>query len=52
VRLVLLVADAPPHLDYQEQYSYDTDMIVAVRKGIKVFLFQVDLSKILQGRDL
>jgi hypothetical protein len=37
VRLVLLVADAPPHLDYQEQYSYDTDMIVAVRKGIKVF---------------
>ena len=37
VRLVLLVADAPPHLDYQEQFSYDTDMIMAVRKGIKVF---------------
>ncbi|HMN30279.1 MAG TPA: VWA domain-containing protein, partial [Caldilineaceae bacterium] len=36
VRLVILVADAPPHLDYGEPYSYDTDMIEAVRRGIKI----------------
>lgn len=38
VRLVILVADAPPHLDYRwENFSYDTDMIEAVRQGIKIF---------------
>ena len=37
VRIVLLVADAPPHLDYQEPFSYDRDMIEAVRRGIKIF---------------
>ncbi|MCZ7572157.1 MAG: VWA domain-containing protein [Ardenticatenaceae bacterium] len=37
VRLTLLVADAPPHLDYGEPYSYDRDMIAAVRQGIKIF---------------
>ncbi|MCB0082113.1 MAG: VWA domain-containing protein [Caldilineaceae bacterium] len=38
VRLVILVADAPPHLDYRwEPFSYDTDMIEAVRRGIKIF---------------
>lgn len=37
VRLTLLVADAPPHLDYGEPYSYDRDMIDAVRRGIKLF---------------
>jgi len=37
VRVLLLVADAPPHLDYNEQFSYDTDMIAAVKKGIKLF---------------
>lgn len=38
VRLAILVADAPPHLDYRwERFSYDTDMIEAVRKGIKIF---------------
>lgn len=38
VRLVILVADAPPHLDYRwEGFSYDTDMIDAVRRGIKIF---------------
>ena len=38
VRMVLLVADAPPHLDYaDEPFSYDTDMIEAVRRGIKLF---------------
>ena len=38
LRLILLVADAPPHLDYHWQdYSYDTDMIAAVGQGIKIF---------------
>jgi Mg-chelatase subunit ChlD len=37
VRMILLVGDAPPHLDYQEPYSYDRDMIDAVRRGIKIF---------------
>ncbi|MEZ4734357.1 MAG: hypothetical protein R3E79_45275 [Caldilineaceae bacterium] len=38
VRMILLVADAPPHLDYSwEPFSYDTDMIEAVRRGIKIF---------------
>lgn len=37
VRLVLLVADAPPHLDYQERFAYDTDMIDAVAMGVKIF---------------
>lgn len=38
VRLVILIGDAPPHLDYSWQnFSYDTDMIDAVRKGIKIF---------------
>ena len=38
VRLIILVADAPPHLDYRwEGFSYDSDMIDAVRRGIKIF---------------
>ncbi|MEZ4733538.1 MAG: VWA domain-containing protein [Caldilineaceae bacterium] len=38
VRLIILVADAPPHLDYHwEHFRYDTDMIEAVRRGIKIF---------------
>jgi len=37
VRLVILVADAPPHLDYQERFAYDTDMIDAVGMGVKIF---------------
>lgn len=38
LRLILLVADAPPHLDYGWQsYAYDTDMIDATRRGIKIF---------------
>ncbi|CAN5721870.1 hypothetical protein BH11PSE8_BH11PSE8_45210 [soil metagenome] len=35
-RLVVLVADAPPHLDYGAPY-YDIDMQAALAKGIKVF---------------
>ena len=35
-RLVVLVADAPPHLDYGAP-QYDTDMQAALAKGIKLF---------------
>lgn len=37
VRLIILVADAPPHLDYNEPFAYDTDMIEMVQRGIKLF---------------
>ncbi len=37
VRLVLLIADAPPHLDYQQDYDYAEEMVEASRLGIKVF---------------
>ncbi len=38
VHLIVLVADAPPHLDYRwESFSYDQDMFEAVRRGIKIF---------------
>ena len=35
-RLVVLVADAPPHLDYAGP-QYDRDMQAALAKGIKLF---------------
>ena len=35
-RMVVLLADAPPHLDYGGP-SYDEDMLAALGKGIKVF---------------
>ncbi|RZL86108.1 MAG: VWA domain-containing protein [Variovorax sp.] len=35
-RLVVLLADAPPHLDYRGP-QYDEDMMAALGKGIKVF---------------
>ena len=35
-RLVVLLADAPPHLDYGGPY-YDDDMMAALGKGIKIF---------------
>lgn len=37
VRLVFLIADAPPHLDYEQDYSYADEMIEAHRRGIKIF---------------
>lgn len=37
VRLVFLVADAPPHLDYPNDYRYTTEAATAVRKGIKLY---------------
>ncbi len=36
VRLIFLVADAPPHLDYEQDFAYDEEMVEAVRRGIKI----------------
>ena len=37
VRLAFLVADAPPHLDYPNDYKYTDELVNAVKKGIKVY---------------
>ena len=37
IRLVFLLADAPPHLDYQQDYDYAVEMAQAHRRGIKIF---------------
>lgn len=37
VRLIFLVADAGPHLDYDEDFHYATEIQEAVRRGIKVY---------------
>ena len=37
IRLVFLIADAPPHLDYANDYSYADEMMEAHRRGIKTF---------------
>lgn len=37
VRLVFLIADAPPHLDYAQDYDYAEEMMEANRLGIKIF---------------
>ena len=36
VRLVFLVADAPPHLDYPQDYSYAQELAIAVEEGITI----------------
>ncbi len=36
VKLVFLVADAPPHLDYPQDYDYAQEMVVAAQRGIKI----------------
>lgn len=37
VQLVFLIADAPPHLDYAQDYDYAVEMETAARRGIKIF---------------
>ncbi len=37
VSLVFLVADAPPHLDYAQDYDYAEEMKVAAELGVKIF---------------
>ena len=36
-RFAFLVGDAPPHLDYQQDYSYAVDMKSAAHRGIQIF---------------
>jgi hypothetical protein len=36
VKLIFLVADAPPHLDYPNDYRYDQEMAAAAGRGIKI----------------
>jgi hypothetical protein len=36
VSLIFLVADAPPHLDYANDYNYAEEMIEAAHRGIKI----------------
>jgi len=37
VRLVFLVADAPAHLDYSDDYKYTDEMVKAAEKGVKIY---------------
>ncbi|MYB22809.1 MAG: VWA domain-containing protein [Dehalococcoidia bacterium] len=37
IRLMFLIADAPPHLDYANDYSYAQEMMEAHSRGIKTF---------------
>jgi hypothetical protein len=37
VQLIFLIADAPPHLDYAQDYDYAVEMENAARRGIKIF---------------
>jgi Mg-chelatase subunit ChlD len=37
IRLIFLVADAPPHLDYQQDFDYAQEMAIASANGIKIF---------------
>ena len=36
IKLVFLVADAPPHLDYPDDSDYAVDMLYAAEQGIKI----------------
>jgi hypothetical protein len=37
VRLIFLIADAPPHLDYTDDIKYPESIKEAVKKGIKIY---------------
>ncbi|MCB9436741.1 MAG: VWA domain-containing protein [Anaerolineales bacterium] len=36
VQLLILLADAPPHLDYPTDYDYAQEMVIAAQEGIKI----------------
>lgn len=36
IKVVFLVADAPPHLDYADDFDYAVEMLYAAEQGIKV----------------
>ncbi len=35
--ILILVADAPPHMDYKQSYDYRVAMLRAVEQGVKIF---------------
>jgi hypothetical protein len=37
IQLIFLIADAPPHLDYAQDYDYAVEMASAAQRGIKIF---------------
>jgi Mg-chelatase subunit ChlD len=37
IKLIFLIADAPPHLDYAQDYDYAEEMEIAAQQGIKIF---------------
>lgn len=37
VRIVIWIGDAPPHMDYAQDYDYAVEMEEAARRGIKIF---------------
>jgi hypothetical protein len=37
VSLIFLLADAPPHLDYAQDYDYAADVFAAAEMGIKIY---------------
>ncbi|NOR89733.1 MAG: hypothetical protein GQ524_05720, partial [Anaerolineales bacterium] len=37
VSLIFLIADAPPHLDYSQDYDYAQEIFNATEDGIKIF---------------
>ena len=37
IRMIFLIADAPPHLDYPQDEDYEAEMVRAREKGIKIF---------------
>jgi hypothetical protein len=37
IQLIFLIADAPPHLDYAQDYDYAVEMEQAARRAIKIF---------------
>ncbi|GAB4479344.1 MAG: hypothetical protein Kow00124_24830 [Anaerolineae bacterium] len=45
VSLVFLVADAPPHLDYAQDFDYAQEMVNAAGLGIKVFPISSELGE-------
>lgn len=37
IKLIFLIADAPPHLDYEQDHNYITEMRRAQSEGVKIF---------------
>jgi hypothetical protein len=37
VSLIFLIADAPPHLDYENDYDYAEEVFESAQQGIKIF---------------